>query len=62
MMSGKDRWITFREEESIVGLLDGVAKAEGSDRSTVIRRAIRKMLAELSYLPEEAKKALAVSS
>lgn len=39
-------------------LLDKVCKARGEDVSDFIRRAIRKELAELSFYPEEIKKAL----
>jgi len=39
-------------------LLDKVCKARGEDVSDFIRRAIRKELAELSFYPEEVKKAL----
>ena len=39
-------------------LLDKVCKARGEDVSDFIRRAIRKELAELSFYPEDVKKAL----
>jgi uncharacterized protein (DUF1778 family) len=41
-------------------LLDKVCKARGEDISDFVRRAIRKELAELSFLPEEDKKALGI--
>lgn len=41
-------------------LLDKVCKARGEDLSDFVRRAIRKELAELSFLPADDKKALGV--
>ena len=43
-------------------LLDKVCAARGEDLSNFVRRAIRKELANLSFYPEDVKKALGVSS
>jgi len=42
-------------------LVDKVCKARGEDLSDFVRRAIRKELAALSFLPDEDKKALGVA-
>jgi len=41
-------------------LLDKVCTARGEDISNFVRRAIRKELAELSFYPEDVKKALGI--
>jgi uncharacterized protein (DUF1778 family) len=41
-------------------LLSKVSKARGEDVSDFVRRAIKKELASLSYLPDEDKKALGI--
>jgi len=41
-------------------LLDKVCEARGEDISSFVRRAIRKELAELSFYPEDVKKALGI--
>jgi hypothetical protein len=41
-------------------LLDMVCNARGEDLSDFVRRAIRKELASLSFLPEAQKKALGI--
>ena len=41
-------------------LIDQICKARGEDLSDFVRRAIRKELAMLSFLPDEDKKALGV--
>jgi uncharacterized protein (DUF1778 family) len=41
-------------------LLNRVCRARGEDLSDFVRRALRKELASLSFLPEEDKKALGV--
>jgi hypothetical protein len=43
-----------------VELLKKVSKARGEDLSDFVRRAIYKELANLSFLPEDQKKALGV--
>lgn len=43
-------------------LLETVCKARGEDLSDFMRRAIRKELASLSFLPEVQKKALGIKS
>ena len=43
-----------------VELLKRVARARGEDLSDFVRRAVYKELADLSFLPEEQKKALGV--
>jgi len=45
-----------------VELLKRVSKARGEDLSDFVRRAIYKELADLSFLSEEQKKALGVST
>jgi uncharacterized protein (DUF1778 family) len=44
-----------------IELVKKVAKARGEDLSDFVRRAIYKELADLSFLPEEQKKALGVT-
>jgi uncharacterized protein (DUF1778 family) len=46
--------VTVRDRK----LLDKVCAARGEDISDFLRRAIRKELASLSFLPEDEKKAL----
>ena len=43
-------------------LIDTVCKARGEDLSDFVRRAIRKELANLSFLPDDQKKALGMKS
>jgi hypothetical protein len=43
-------------------LLEKVCNARGEDLSDFIRRAIRKELASLSFLPDDQKKALGMKS
>lgn len=59
-MGRKEKWVAFREEEELVSLIDDVAAVKGIDRSSFIREAIRKRLAELSFFSKKAKKALGV--
>lgn len=54
------KFVAFREKQEIVTLLDKVVSAKGIDRSDFIREAVRKRLADLSFLPAEDKKALGV--
>jgi len=60
MMSKKEKFVAFRDEEEIIELIDQVAKNKGIDRSDFIREAIRKRLADLSFFSEEIKKSLGV--
>lgn len=50
--------ISVRFTKRIRYLLEKVAKARGSDVSTVIRQAVHQELARLSFLTDEEKKAL----
>jgi uncharacterized protein (DUF1778 family) len=43
-----------------VELLKKVSKARGEDLSDFVRRAVYKELADLSFLPEDQKKALGI--
>lgn len=43
--------VTFLEERAIVAELDRRGAAEGADRSTLIRRAIRKLLFSMPEVP-----------
>jgi len=52
--------IGVRMPREHIKLLKKVCKARGEDLSSFVRRAIYKELARLSFLPEEAKKALGV--
>lgn len=52
------KFIGFREDIEIIKMVDEVAEARGQDRSAFIRGAIRRVLADLSFLPENSKKAL----
>ncbi|NVM24017.1 MAG: hypothetical protein HWN68_19840 [Desulfobacterales bacterium] len=52
------KFIGFREDIEIIKMVDEVAEARGQDRSSFIRGAIRRVLADLSFLPENSKKAL----
>lgn len=56
------RIITFQEDEEIIKLVDQVVEAQGTDRSAFIRDAIRRVLADLSYLPVDTKKALGMEA
>lgn len=59
-MSNLNLIIGVRISEADRKLLDKVCKARGEDLSDFVRRAIRKELAFLSFLPEEQKKALGI--
>jgi predicted transcriptional regulator len=50
--------ISVRFTKRIRNLIDKVAKARGSDVSSVIRQAVHQELARLSFLTDEEKKAL----
>jgi len=43
-------------------LVDKICEARGEDLSDFVRRAIRKELASLSFLPDDEKKALGVGN
>jgi len=60
-MSGKQRFVAFREDEEIINLMDQVSKSRGIGRSDFIREAIRKCLADLSFFTPDVKKALGVA-
>jgi metal-responsive CopG/Arc/MetJ family transcriptional regulator len=59
-MSGKKKYVAFRDEQEIINLIDAVVADKGIDRSDFIREAIRKRLADLSFFSEKTKKALGV--
>ena len=50
--------IGSRELRAIRNLINKIAKARGSDVSSVIRQAVHQELARLSFLTDEEKKAL----
>lgn len=52
--------IGVKLEEKHRELLDKVVENRGESLSSFVRRAILKELAELSYLPDEEKKALGI--
>jgi len=54
----KNKIIGVRINEEDRKLLSKVCKARGEDLSNFVRRAIRKELASLDFLPDETKKAL----
>jgi len=51
-----------RMPEEQVALLKKVSKARGEDLSDFVRRAVYKELASLSFLPEDQKKALGLTT
>jgi len=53
--------ISVRFTKRIRNLIDKIAKARGSDVSSVIRQAVHQELARLSFLTDEEKKALGLS-
>jgi hypothetical protein len=55
------KMIGVRMPSEHIVLLKKVCKARGEDLSDFVRRAIYKELADLSFLPEEQKKALGVT-
>lgn len=59
-MSELKKFVAFREKIEIVNLLDQVVASKGIDRSDFIREAVRKRLADLSFLSPIDKKALGV--
>jgi len=52
--------IGVRINQETRDLLDKVCKARGEDLSDFVRRSVLKELAELSFLPDDQKKALGV--
>jgi len=59
-MSSLTKFVAFREKTEIIELLDQVVTSKGIDRSDFIREAVRKRLADLSFLSSDDKKALGV--
>jgi len=60
-MNRLNRVLGIRFDEETYRLIELVAESQGIDKSDFVRRAVRKELARLSFLPEEQKKALEVS-
>jgi predicted DNA-binding protein len=58
--SNLERTLGVRVTEELYQLLSKVCRNRGEDVAGFIRRAILRELAELSFLPEEQKKALGV--
>ena len=56
------KMIGVRMPSEHIVLLKKVCKARGEDLSDFVRRAIYRELADLSFLPEEHKKALGLTS
>ena len=50
-MTENKKMVSFMEDTEIVNQIDAVALREGSDRSAIVRRAIRKELSFLSSIP-----------
>ena len=48
-MKKKERWVVFREEKEVVDFIDNIADLNGVGRSSFIRQAIRKQLAESKF-------------
>ena len=59
-MSNLTKFVAFREKKEIIQILDKVVNSKGIDRSDFIREAVRKRLADLSFLPADDKKALGI--
>jgi predicted DNA-binding protein len=59
--SNLERTIGVRVSEQLYELLGKVCNNRGEDVAGFVRRAILRELAELSFLPDEQKKALGVS-
>lgn len=55
------KFIGFRVPPEIHDLVARVSKARGEDITSFARRAVLRELAELSFLPDEQKKALGVN-
>lgn len=56
----KDKVVTVRIHEDIVELISKIADQRGENLSDFVRRSVLRELARLSYLPDEAKKALEI--
>ena len=54
--------LTAKISPDLMELMTTVSKNRGEPRSNLVRRAILKELASLSYLPEDQKKALGISN
>ena len=59
-MEALDGWLNIRIEQKNKELLEKVSSLRGESPSTFTRRAILRALGELSYLPEDQKKALSL--
>jgi hypothetical protein len=57
---GKGKVIFARVDPQLYKKLKEVSRARGEDLSDFVRRAVLKELANLSFLPDEQKKALGV--
>ena len=60
-MENKTKFFTTRIDPEILKLMTKVSKNRGEPRSNLVRRAILKELASLSYLSGDQNKALGVS-
>jgi len=58
----KNPIIFARMPQSDVELIKKISKARGEDLSDFVRRAIYKELADLSFLPDDQKKALGIKN
>jgi hypothetical protein len=58
----KEVYIGAKIEPEIRELVKNVARRRGENTSTFLRRALIKELAQLSFLPDETKKALGVET
>ena len=47
----KEKWVVFREETKLVGIIDKMVERRGINRSDFIREAVRKQLTELGFFP-----------
>ncbi|MFQ6115557.1 MAG: ribbon-helix-helix protein, CopG family [bacterium] len=57
----KTSQICFRLPKEEKELIEKICDSRGEDLSSFVRRAIKRELARMSYLSEEAKKALEIS-
>lgn len=60
MKPHRTKYVGFRDNESIVKLIDRVAHSQGIDRSNFIRLVVRKILAEMQFLSEDVVKAFKI--
>ncbi len=56
----KPRIISAKFSEDDILLIDEVCQANAEDRSSFIRRSVRRELARLNYYPDPVKKALGI--